>query len=72
MPPRTRKKPQISVDGEPTEEAIKRALDDLAIDRPYYTCKVVGNRLEFSLYGGDVVHWPPSTSPSRRGRGRGK
>ena len=41
----------------------------LGIDRPYYACRVVGDRLEFSLYGGDVVVWPPGPAPQRR-RGR--
>jgi hypothetical protein len=37
---------------------IRRAIKDLGIDRPYYTVKVVGGRLQFRLYGGDVVYWP--------------
>ena len=42
---------------------IKRALEDLAINRPYYTARVVGGRLELRLYGGDVVYWPPDPPP---------
>ena len=38
---------------------IARALEELGIDKPYYTCRVVGGRLEFRLHGGDVVYWPP-------------
>ena len=38
---------------------IKRALQDLGITVPFYRARVVGNRLELSLYGGDVVYWPP-------------
>ena len=37
---------------------IRQALDELGIDRPYYTAKVVGGRLELRLYGGDYVYWP--------------
>ena len=39
---------------------IQRALEDLGINRPYYTARVVGGRLELRLYGGDVVYWPES------------
>jgi hypothetical protein len=38
---------------------IARALDELGIDKPYYVCRVVGGRLELTLYGGEVVYWPP-------------
>ena len=58
----SRRKPAVKADA-PT---IRQALDELGIDKPYYTCKVVGNRLEFSLYGGDVAIWPPA--PPRRKR----
>jgi len=45
-------------------QTIRQALDELAERRPYYTCRVVGNRLEFAMYGGDVVTWPPKPAPS--------
>ena len=49
---------------------IRQALDELGIDRPYYTCRAAGCRLEFTLYGGDVAVWPPEpaskSKPSRR------
>ena len=38
---------------------LPRALQDLGINRPYYSARVVGNRIELHLYGGDVVYWPP-------------
>jgi hypothetical protein len=41
-------------------DTVRQALDDLGINRPFYTCRAVGNRLEFSLYGGDLVYWPPA------------
>jgi len=65
MPPRkTSKKPQqpaIAADeaGDPTPETIRQAVENLGINRPFYTCRLVGNRLEFSLYGGDLIYWPP-------------
>ena len=49
---------------------IRQALDELGIDRPYYTCRAAGGRLEFTLYGGDVAVWPPEpaskSKPSKR------
>jgi len=57
-----RRAPTIHAD----PETIRQALRALGIDRPFYTCKVVGSRLEFSLYGGDVAFWPPK--PARRTR----
>lgn len=40
-----------------------RAIKDLGIDVPIYTTRVVGNRLELSLYGGSVVYWPEEELP---------
>lgn len=37
---------------------VQRALKELDINKPYYTARVVGGRLELRLYGGDVVLWP--------------
>jgi hypothetical protein len=42
-----------------TQANIQRALEDLDINVPYYDCRLVGNRLEFHLYGGRVLSWPP-------------
>ena len=54
------KKPAIKAD----DDTIRKALDELGIDRPYTTVRVVGNRLELALYGGDVVTWPPTKKRS--------
>jgi hypothetical protein len=59
--PRTRRETQIRADA----ETIRQAIEELGIDRPFYRCRVVGTRLEFSLYGGDLVYWPPK--PKRKG-----
>ena len=50
---------------------IRQALDELGLNRPYYACRVAGSRLEFVLYGGDVVTWPAEATtepPTRRRR----
>jgi hypothetical protein len=49
---RSRKKVQL------TPETIKQALEDLDINVPYYDARLVGNRIEFHLYGGQVRTWP--------------
>ena len=56
----SRRKPTIKADadGNPPAETIRQALDELGIDRPYTVARVVGGRLELTLYGGDVVTWP--------------
>ena len=70
MPSRKRGKPATpsrakrgdltaDADGTPSAATIRQAIEELELNRPDYPCRVVGNRLEFSLYGGDVVHWPP-------------
>jgi hypothetical protein len=41
---------------------VPRALNDLALDVPYYTVRVVGDRLEFRCYGGQVLIWPVPTA----------
>jgi len=62
QPAKSRKKPALVAD----EETVKRAIQDLGLNRPFYTCRVVGARLEFSLYGGDLVYWPPKTTKRTR------
>ena len=42
---------------EPSEELIAQALSDLTLNRPYYNVKMVGSRLEFHTYGGQVLTW---------------
>ena len=61
MPRVTRKKPAIEPDagGLPPADTVRQAVEELGINRPFYSCRIVGNRLEFSLYGGDLVYWPP-------------
>ena len=49
-----------------TPANIKRALEDLGINRPYYRARVVGGRLELCLYGGDVVFWPEAAREPKR------
>ena len=39
-------------------ETIKQALEELGINVPYYEARLVGNRIEFHLYGGQVRTWP--------------
>jgi hypothetical protein len=46
-------------------EAYEQALQDLQIDAPIYTCRILNNRLEFRLYGGRVLFWP--TAPVKEG-----
>jgi hypothetical protein len=58
MPP---KKPTPAPKVTANPATIKRALQDLGIDKPYYTVKVVDGRLRFTLYGGEVVTWPKET-----------
>jgi len=59
---KSRKKPAIVAD----EETIRRAVEDLGINRPFYSCRIVGARLEFSLYGGDLIYWPPKPAAKKR------
>jgi len=62
MPRVTRNKPatpETDAAGNPTAETVRQAVEELGINRPFYSCRIVGNRLEFSLYGGDLVYWPP-------------
>lgn len=43
-----------------TLKHISRAIDELAIDRPIYAHRIVGNRLEMLVYGADEpLFWPP-------------
>jgi hypothetical protein len=51
---RTRKKPAPTV----TIADAPVAVAALGLDVPYYQVRLVGNRLEFHLYGGNVVYWP--------------
>jgi hypothetical protein len=44
----------------------RKALQELGINVPYYTCRVVGGRLEFALYGGSVVYWPAAPAAAKK------
>jgi hypothetical protein len=64
-PQATRKKPanvraqhDAPIQADPA--TIQQALDALGITVPYYTARVVGNRIELTLYGGQVVTWSPA------------
>ena len=53
---------------QPTQLEIRRALDALGVDVPYYTAEgTKGGGVRFCLYGGRVVEWKPAkakaTSP---------
>jgi hypothetical protein len=37
---------------------IKQAVDELGVDKPIMSYRVVGNRVELYLLGGDVAVWP--------------
>ena len=47
-------------------ETIAQALRELGINKPFYTARVVGGRLELILYGGEVVYWPAAASKAKR------
>jgi hypothetical protein len=55
-PATTRKKP-AGTQADP--ETVAQALEALGINVPYYAARVVGNRIELTLYGGQVVTWSP-------------
>jgi len=46
---------------QPTESEIRRALDALHVDVPFYTAEgTKGGGVRFHLYGGRVVEWKPA------------
>ncbi|NLF10196.1 MAG: hypothetical protein GX597_00235 [Anaerolineaceae bacterium] len=52
-----------------------QALRELGIDVPVAACRLVGNRLEFRLYGGRVLYWPPAAGdqpPAAKRKKKGK
>lgn len=52
-----------------------QALRELEIDVPVAACRLVGSRLEFRLYGGRVLYWPPAAGdqpPAARRKKKGK
>jgi hypothetical protein len=48
----------------PVEASYDQALAELGITVPVAACRLVGNRLEFRLYGGRVLYWPPVEDPA--------
>ena len=44
----------------PDGSLLQQAIRELGIDRPILMSRLVGNRLELTLYGGDLVYWPPA------------
>ena len=67
MPKLTLAKPSSAaamVDAPP--DLVAKALRELGLNQPFYTCRVIGNRLEFHLYGGSIVTWPPVGAGSPR------
>lgn len=53
-----------------TPKTLRQALDELGINVPYYEARLVGNRIEFHLYGGQLVTWTPPTDVEAAPRGR--
>jgi len=45
---------------DPPADLVRKAIQDLGLDTPYYTCRVVGRRLEFVLATGAIAYWPPT------------
>jgi len=41
------------------ERTRKRAIRELGINVPIYKSRVVGGRLELTIYPGRKVYWPP-------------
>jgi hypothetical protein len=56
--PMTKGKPRKVTAADVTLADAPVAVAALGLDVPYYQVRLVGNRLEFHLYGGDVVYWP--------------
>lgn len=51
--------------GEGIDALIRHVLTTLGVDVPYYSARLVGNRLELYLYGGQTLVWPiPATLPA--------
>ena len=46
--------------GPAPETLYDQALSELQITVPVACCRVLGSRLEFRLYGGRVLYWPPA------------
>jgi len=49
------------------QEVLAEALAHILIDKPIYTVKVVGSRIEFHLLGGEVKTWQAPAAPQASG-----
>jgi hypothetical protein len=47
------------------EELIKKAVAELGINKPVMASKMIGNRLELYLYGGEVVSYTTTASKKK-------
>ena len=41
-------------------KSLKEMVQELGIDKPVMATRVVGNRVELYLYGGEVLNYPPT------------
>lgn len=51
------------MDEQEKQKLIKAAIKELGIDKPIMSHRVVGNRIELHLYGGDTVIYAASSTP---------
>ena len=42
------------------KELTQKAIEELGIDRPIMATRMVGNKLELYLYGGEVASYQPA------------
>lgn len=42
------------------DNLIKQAIEELGIDKPVMTSRVVGDRVELTLYGGERITYAPA------------
>jgi hypothetical protein len=43
---------------------LKQAVAELGVDKPIMSYRVVGDRIELHLLGGDIIHWPYLSGPA--------
>lgn len=68
-PAKSRKRSRVTIPDPPPPEMINQALADLGVNVPFYHCRLVRNRLEFHLYGGQRVTWTPPLEGGGEGEG---
>ena len=49
-----------------SDDQVKKAVEELEIDVPVQAVRMVGNRLELYLYGGQVVSWTAPAAARKR------